>query len=51
MRGLGRIAEENDYRLKIVEYRELPELLKPVANIHRTSKNSIDMPPKYVSAL
>jgi len=32
---LGRIAEENDYRLKIVEYRELPELLKPVANIHR----------------
>jgi len=32
---LGRIAEENDYRLKIVEYRELPELLKLVANIHR----------------
>jgi len=29
---LGRIAEENDYRLKIVEYRELSELLKPVAN-------------------
>jgi len=24
---LGRIAEENDYRLKIIEYRELPELL------------------------
>jgi len=30
--GLGRIAEENDYRLKIIEYRELPELLKPVAD-------------------
>lgn len=26
---LGRTIEENDYRLKMVEYRELPELLKP----------------------
>jgi len=33
--GLGRIAKENDYRLKIIEYREPPELLKLVANIHR----------------
>jgi len=32
---LGRIAEENDYKPKIVEHRELPELLKPVADIHR----------------